>query len=141
MPVTLYVLDTDILTLLHDGNAAVANHVLSHAPAEVAISVISVEEQLTGMYTKLRRAKKPEDLARAYEELAKRVRLLGSLPILLHTIQTIARYEELRALKLNVGGMDLRIAAIALENRAKVVTRNLRDFRRVPGLDLEDWSQ
>ncbi len=41
---------------------------------------------------------------------------------------------------MNIGGNDLKIAAVALEAGGIVVTRNLRDFRRVPGLVCEDWS-
>jgi predicted nucleic acid-binding protein len=40
-----------------------------------------------------------------------------------------------------IGKIDLRIAAIALEQKAPVVSRNLRDFRRVPNLAVEDWPK
>lgn len=43
-------------------------------------------------------------------------------------------------MKLNVGNMGLRIAAIVLEEGGVLVARNARDFRRVPGLTIEDWS-
>jgi tRNA(fMet)-specific endonuclease VapC len=44
------------------------------------------------------------------------------------------RYEQLRKLKVNIGRTDLRIAATVLEYGATLVTRNSRDFKRVPGL-------
>jgi tRNA(fMet)-specific endonuclease VapC len=37
--------------------------------------------------------------------------------------------------------MDLRIASISLATRSTLLSRNLRDFERVPGLDVEDWSR
>jgi tRNA(fMet)-specific endonuclease VapC len=65
---------------------------------------------------------------------------LAKWRILPYTEPAIAQVAQLKALHLNVRLMDLRIAAIALANGAVVVTRNRRDFGRVPGLTVEDWS-
>lgn len=37
--------------------------------------------------------------------------------------------------------MDLKIVAIALVQDALLLSSNLRDFRQVPGLRVEDWLQ
>jgi len=136
----LYVLDTDILTLLLSGDPVVRQRAAEHDPAELAITVISVEEQLTGWYTALRRAKRRDVLARVYEALAATTRALSGLCILSFPEPAIQRYEQLEGQRLNVGKMDLRIAAITLEHSGIVVTRNVRDFQRIPGLTLENWA-
>jgi len=43
-------------------------------------------------------------------------------------------------MRLRIGTMDLRIAAITLAYGATLVTRNVQDFQRIPGLVIEDWT-
>jgi len=50
------------------------------------------------------------------------------------------QFQQLRALRLRVGTQDLKIAAVALANQLVVLTRNRRDFGRIPGLAVDDWS-
>jgi tRNA(fMet)-specific endonuclease VapC len=137
---SLYVLDTDVLTLLQHRQPAVCQQVSQHQQDIVAVSVISVQEMLTGWYALLNRVRQRDRLAIAYQSLADTTAFLGGLPILSFTEPAILRYEQLQSLRLNVGKMDLRIAAIALEYGAVVVTRNQRDFGRVPSLMIEDWT-
>jgi len=80
-------------------------------------------------------------LVTAYQSLIDNLLFLARLPILPLTLPAIARFQHLSGLKLNVGRMDLRIAAIVLENQGVLITRNVRDFARVPSLVLEDWTQ
>ena len=135
-----HVLDTDMLTLYQESHPKVVFCVNQRPRQEVAISVISVEEQLSGWYTRLRRAKQRDELARVYERLTTNVRSFEQFRILSFDEASIARYEGLKKQKLGVGKMDLRIAAIVLQHDGVLVTRNLRDFQRVPDLAIEDWS-
>ena len=137
---SLYVLDTDTLSLLQHAHVVVQQRVLSVPATDVAITIISVEEQLTGWQTALRRARDAAGFERAYDRMTAAVRSLSALPILSFSQTAFHRYEDLIGLKLNVGKMDLRIGAIALEHGAVVVTRNVRDFGRIPNLVVEDWS-
>lgn len=51
----------------------------------------------------------------------------------------IAIFNELRV-QVRVSTMDLRIAAIALSNNLIILTLNGKDFSKVPGLIIEDWT-
>ena len=120
----LFVLDTDILTLFERGHTVVAARVAEHAPPEIAIAVVTVEEQLSGWYAQLRKAKEPEKLAWAYRRLAA-VRFLSRVRILDYEEAAIELYEGLKRRRLKVGKMDLQIAATALPAR-----RDRRDAKR-----------
>jgi tRNA(fMet)-specific endonuclease VapC len=137
---TRYILDTDILTLGQRGQREVTRRILATDRSELAITVISVEEQLSGWYTLLRKTKDPAKLSLVYRRLAETVTYLGRWSILPFTESAMDLQVELRALKLNIGKMDLAIAAIAREHNGVLVTRNARDFCRVPQLIVEDWS-
>jgi tRNA(fMet)-specific endonuclease VapC len=129
------------MTLYQYGNQRVAQNVLAHSASQLAITVISVEEELTGWYTKLRQARKRDQLARVYERLSKAVPFFARFRILSFTEPAIVRYESLRAAHRRLGKNDLRISAIALEHGPTVVTRNSSDFGQVAGLTIEDWSK
>jgi tRNA(fMet)-specific endonuclease VapC len=139
--VSLFVLDTDILTLFERGDPVVAARVAEHDPTEIGISVVTVEEHLSGWYAQLRQAKGPDKLAWAYRRLASAVRFLSRVRILDYEEAAIQVYEGLKRSRLKVGKMDLQIAATALQHGGTVVTRNVRDFQQVPGLKVEDWSK
>ncbi|HEY7425560.1 MAG TPA: type II toxin-antitoxin system VapC family toxin [Gemmataceae bacterium] len=113
----------------------------SHPVSDIALSAISIQEQMQGFLVSLSRARNHQQLALPYDMLVTRLLLVWCRFIVLSFPETaILRFEQFRSLRLNVGLMDLRIAAIARENNLTVVTRNQRDFGRVPGLATMDWS-
>jgi predicted nucleic acid-binding protein len=75
-----------------------------------------------------------------YRRLAGTAQAFTGWIILPFPIAAMQRHAALIRSHLNIGSFDLKIAAIALEYQATVVTRNIRDFARVPGLSSIDWS-
>ena len=138
---SFYILDSDTLQLYQEEYPNVVGRVHAVAPGDRATSVVTVEEQLSGWYTELRQAKDHKRLAWAYRRLAANIRFLAKIQIVDFDEPAIQRCEEQKKLKLKVRKMDLRIAAIVLERDAILVTRNVGDFRQVPGLTIEDWSK
>lgn len=134
-----FVMDTDMFTLFSHQHATVVTKV-DELLSEIAVTTVTVEEQYGGWFSKLKQSRDPADYAKISRRIATTTRLLALFEISSMTEPAIARFDTLLKLKLNIGRMDLRIAAIALELNATIATRNMRDFGRVPGLTVVDWS-
>jgi tRNA(fMet)-specific endonuclease VapC len=132
-----YILDTDIASMFMGSQPPVVSNIVD----PIFWTVISLDEVYSGWYSARNRAKNAQQLADTYRRLAETWQGMKDWPILPYAVGAIARYDGLKKRRLNVRGNDLRIAAIALEFAdSVVVTRNLIDFQRIPGITCEDWS-
>lgn len=137
---SLYVLDTDHLTLLRKGQAEVVSRVAATPQTDIAITIISIEEQFRGWFTQVRKARDAARLARAYAGLFDVIDMAKTLPVLPFSPAAVDRYVDLKKTLPRLGKQDLAIASVALEFNATLVTRNRQDFEPVPNLRIEDWS-
>ena len=137
---SLFVLDTDHLSLYQRGAEPLLSKLLSHPPDELAITIVTVEEQLRGRLAQIRKATNAAHLNERYRWLGETVDQLARLPVLYLDDKATTLYETLLSQKVRIGTQDLRIAAIVLNQNAVLLTRNSQDFSRVPGLQLNDWT-
>jgi tRNA(fMet)-specific endonuclease VapC len=136
----LNLFDTDVFSHYLAGHVRVPQNLAGHLGDQFAVSVVTVEEQLAGWQQELSRARDDHRRAEVYRRMAQTVEYLSAWRVLPLSVLALAHAATLRKQRLNVGSNDLKIAATAIEVRAIVVTRNLRDFRRVPGVVCEDWT-
>jgi tRNA(fMet)-specific endonuclease VapC len=131
-----HLLDTDTCIHLLRGRKSVVGHAGHHSPSDLAVSAITRYELLYGV------EKCPP--AWRKKEGGKVRLLLENLCTLPFTGDTAARAATLRAaLEVtgrSIGPMDVLIAATALEYELAVVTSNLAEFQRVPGLQCVSWA-
>ncbi|MDP9316817.1 MAG: type II toxin-antitoxin system VapC family toxin [Chloroflexota bacterium] len=137
----LYILDTDHISLQQRSHPAVLQRLgVLGEDDSVAVTVITVEEQIRGRLEIIRRhGASPRQVA-AYTAFQQTLRYFATWRVLDFTQTAFEQFAALRQQRIRVGSQDLRIAAIALANAAILVTRNTRDFAQVPGLVIEDWS-
>lgn len=109
---------------------------------EVVTTIINVHEGIKGYFAEINSAQ--EDTQARVAAYANLQQLLeyycdwNVLPFDAEAAEQYARLRKVSALR-NVGTMDLQIASIALCHKATLLTQNLRDFNRVPNLDVQDW--
>ncbi len=137
----MILLDTDTFTLLGDNHPKVTAR-LAAATEVVAITIVTRLEALEGRIAFMMKAANGEQLMRAQQWLQRTEANLALLPIVLFDAAASAEFDRLRQTKglKKMGRGDMLIASIALANKATLVTRNRKDFSKVPGLQIENWA-
>jgi len=129
----VYVLDANAVVDYLRGRGAVAANFLSVAPAEIGLPAVAAYEVWVGVMGS----------QNAVRRTALFEQFLSTLRILPFDGGVSRRAAEIRhALERRgeaIGPLDTLIAATALVNGATLVTRNVREFKRVPGLNVVNW--
>jgi tRNA(fMet)-specific endonuclease VapC len=109
--------------------------------SDVAVTIISFEEQTRGWLAFLATSRSLAQQVEAYSRLRRMVENYRTIPLIDFDQAAATEFQRLKSSRLRIGTMDLKIAAIALAQRATLVTRNRADFKKVPGLMVEDWTE
>ena len=129
-------IDSNLLIAIERSQGAIQTLAERYADVPVYISVISVSELLYGVEQALTPAKRA-DRASFVEKI---IRAIPVLDIQERTARIHAKLDVTLDRQGNrIGADDLWIAAQCIEHGLTLITRNLREFQRVPGLQVTQW--
>jgi tRNA(fMet)-specific endonuclease VapC len=139
----MIVLDSDHLSILEHPESPQYERLTvamdRSTDADFATTVISLEEQMRGWLAALNRMREVHSQLLYYTRLAGLVDFFSNWQILPFDESAADQFVTLRKSGIRIGTMDLKIAAIAISKNALLLSANLRDFERVPGLRVQDW--
>lgn len=128
-------LDTNIcIDIIRARPQRVLDRFKDYAVGQIGISVVTFAELEYGVSV----SKRPAENREALDQF------VSPLEIVPFDRAAGTAYGRLRAVLEKkgqmIGSLDLLIAAHAVSRDARLVTHNAREFKRVPGLKLEDWQ-
>jgi tRNA(fMet)-specific endonuclease VapC len=139
-----FLLDTDHISILQKQSgpefAALMARLAHVASNDLAFCIISFHEQALGCNAYLARAKSSAEIVRGYQMFDRVLTAFAAARVLPYDTGAAVTYDGLSGQHLRIATMDLRIAAIALSQGLTLLTRNTRDFAKVPVLVIEDWT-
>ena len=133
-----YVLDTNVVSLLMKGDPNVIERLKAVSRSEVCIPQPVIAEISYGIQ-RLSRSKRKEALASRFELLRAEIGRVAWSDEVSEAFGGIKSGLERRGERIE--DFDAAVAAHALANGGVLVTANLKHMTRVPGLQVEDWSE
>jgi tRNA(fMet)-specific endonuclease VapC len=125
--------DTNTLIYFFKGQGKVAERLLQTPPGELALPAVVLYELEVG----IAKSNSPERRRAQLQDLLAWVEVLPFGALESRCAASIRVDLEKRGEP--IGPMDVLIAGTAFARDALLITRNLREFGRIPGLRLENW--
>ena len=129
----MYVLDTNTLIYYFKNQGQVANNFANVLPQEIIISTIVLFELQVGIAKSTSPTKRIQQL----QQILTRINLVQFDVAAANAAATIRALLEKQGTP--IGPMDVLIAGTAVSLQATLVTHNVKEFSRVPGLTIADW--
>ena len=140
----MLLLDTDHFSVYanshHTGSSALQERIHS-ANDPARLPIVTVEEQLRGWLARIHGARDGKQRIDAYERLGNLLLVLRRWRIVRWDEVAEIQFAAFRKQKVNIPTQDLKIASLAVAHNALLLTRNAKDFSRVPGLRFESWLE
>ncbi|WP_414527057.1 type II toxin-antitoxin system VapC family toxin [Nodularia chucula] len=129
----MYVLDTNTLIYYFKGQGQVAQNLANVSAQEIIVPTIVLFELQVGIAKSTSPGKRSQQL----QQLVSRVKLVAFDRDAALAAATIR--AELEKQGTPIGQIDVLIAGTAVALEAILITHNLKEFSRVPGLAIADW--
>jgi tRNA(fMet)-specific endonuclease VapC len=130
-------IDASILIESERGRLDLEPHLAQRQEEEFFLSVVTASELLHGVH----RAVQPEVRTKRAAFVEAILERFPLLPVDLATARTHAQvWAELAAAGMMIGSHDLWLAATCIAHGLTMVTANVHEFTRVPGLTVEVWG-
>ncbi len=140
-----FLLDTDHISVLQKESGkeySVLLERIARAPrSDLAFCIVSFHEQVLGCNAYLAQARTMADIVRGYRMFDRVLSAFAIALVLPFDDNASTVFNALIARRPRIATMDPRIAAIALSRGLTLLTRNTRDFIKIPGLTTEDWTE
>lgn len=139
----MIVLDSDIVTLLSYGQTDKLQQRIAAVQEreELAVTIITRMEILRGRFDAILKAANEDELLKAMDRFRSSRRLLDSFRLLEVNEDAAQHFKQmLKAKKKPKRRADLLVACIALAHDGLLVTRNIKDYKDIPGLRVENWA-
>jgi len=129
----MFLLDTNTLIYFFKGVGNVAKNLFSHSPKDIFIPSIVVYELQVG----IAKSNSPQKREKQLDTLLEQVNIVSFGRKEAKVSATIRAKLEKKGTP--IGAIDILIAGSAKAHNLTLVTHNIKEFKRVDGLILEDW--